>query len=412
MDQFKHLETGIPLGAVIYVGDGEEIRNNGGQIMLENEEEPRPVIARWDPYFKAEIASMDGKCRFEQVIEGVTMRRQRQEASSISQMIVMEHREDKHPSLVLHKRGKEPEYHSLPSGAHIVVNDGDEIQAGDILAKIPKETFKSRDVTGGLPRVEELFEARRPKLKDLAIITKIDGWVRLPKPEDIDEEVEKKLGKKRKRGTRLILITDKDGEVHSVHEVDAGKHVIVSDGDWVSTGDKLVDGSIDPHEYLEVMGERSTQQYLINEIQEVYRLQGVSINDKHIEVIIRQMMRKVTITDSGDTNFLQDDDVDRFEVMRENERVGKQGGKPAQFKPRLLGITKASLGTESFISAASFQETTRVLTQAAIGSKMDHLLGLKENVIMGHLIPAGTGWRYHEEYYQNILEKDRLAVGK
>ncbi len=412
VDQFKHLETGIPLGAVIYVGDGEEIRNNGGQIMLENEEEPRPVIARWDPYFKAEIASMDGKCRFEQVIEGVTMRRQRQEASSISQMIVMEHREDKHPSLVLHKRGKEPEYHSLPSGAHIVVNDGDEIQAGDILAKIPKETFKSRDVTGGLPRVEELFEARRPKLKDLAIITKIDGWVRLPKPEDIDEEVEKKLGKKRKRGTRLILITDKDGEVHSVHEVDAGKHVIVSDGDWVSTGDKLVDGSIDPHEYLEVMGERSTQQYLINEIQEVYRLQGVSINDKHIEVIIRQMMRKVTITDSGDTNFLQDDDVDRFEVMRENERVGKQGGKPAQFKPRLLGITKASLGTESFISAASFQETTRVLTQAAIGSKMDHLLGLKENVIMGHLIPAGTGWRYHEEYYQNILEKDRLAVGK
>ncbi len=406
VDQFKQLGTGIPLGAVILVPDGEKIRRSGEEFLIKGTKESASVIARWDPYFKAEIASMEGKCRFDQIIEGVTMRRQRPEGGAASQMIIMEHREDKHPSLIIHHRGKEPEYHSLPTGAHIVINDGDEIRPGDILAKIPKETFKSRDVTGGLPRVEEIFEARRPKPRDLAIITKIDGWVRLPKPEEITEEIESKLDKKRKRGTRLILITDKEGEILAAHEVEVGKHLIVSDGDWVSTGDKLVDGSIDPHEYLEVMGERATQQYLLNEVQEVYRLQGVSINDKHIEIIVRQMMRKVTITDAGDTTFLQDDDVDRFHVHQENEAVINQGGKPAQFKPRLLGITKASLGTESFISAASFQETTRVLTQAAIGGRYDHLLGLKENVIMGHLIPAGTGWKYHEQYYTDIMKRE------
>ncbi|MEW6235535.1 MAG: DNA-directed RNA polymerase subunit beta' [Candidatus Omnitrophota bacterium] len=407
VDHFRQLVTGISLGAVIAVADGDEVVRQGNMMFMDGEKkEEANVIARWDPYFKAEIASKDGKCKFDQIIEGVTMRRQQTEGSAASQMIIMEHREDKHPSIIIHRRNQEPEYHPLPAGAHIVVNDGDDISAGDILAKIPKETFRSRDVTGGLPRVEELFEARRPKQRDLAIITKIDGWVRLPKPEEVDEAMEKKLEKKRKRGTRLILITDKDGEILAAHEVDAGKHVIVSDGDWVSTGDKLVDGSIDPHEYLEVMGERVTQQYLLNEVQEVYRLQGVGINDKHIEIIVRQMMRKVTITDPGDTIFLQDDDMDRFMVRRENERVMKQGGKPAQFKPRLLGITKASLGTESFISAASFQETTRVLTQAAISGKTDHLLGLKENVIMGHLIPAGTGWRHHQDYYKDLLARE------
>jgi DNA-directed RNA polymerase subunit beta' len=251
-------------------------------------------------------------------------------------------------------------------------------------------------VTGGLPRVEEIFEARRPKQRELAIITKLDGWVRLPKQEEVTEEMEKKLERKRRRGTRLILITNKEGEILTGYEVEVGKHVIVSDGDWVSTGTKLVDGSIDPHEYLEVMGEKATQEYLLNEVQEVYRLQGVRINDKHIEVIIRQMMRKVTITDPGDTNYLPDDDVDRVSVLRDNAEVVAKGGKPAQFKPRLLGITKASLGTESFISAASFQETTRVLTQAAISGRSDYLMGLKENVIMGHLIPAGTGWEFNK----------------
>ena len=412
VDQFRQLDPGLPLGAVILVKDGEEIQMRGVTVIrTESKKADANVIAKWDPYFKAEIASKSGLCKFDQIIEGVTMRRQRAEGGGgVSQMIIMEHREDKHPSILITKKGSEPEYHPLPSGAHIVVNDGDEIKAGDILAKISRESFKSRDVTGGLPRVEELFEARRPKARDLAIITKVDGWVKLPKPEEIGEEIEKKLEKKRKRGTRIILITDKDGEILTAHEVDVGKHVIVNDTDWVSTGDKLVDGSIDPHEYLEVMGERSTQQYLLNEIQEVYRLQGVGINDKHIEIIIRQMMRKVTITDPGDTIFLQDDDMDRFSVQRENDRVIAQGGKPAQFKPKLLGITKASLGTESFISAASFQETTRVLTQAAINGKTDHLLGLKENVIMGHLIPAGTGWRYHQEYYDKLIAQEMEKV--
>ncbi|MBZ0257968.1 DNA-directed RNA polymerase subunit beta' [bacterium] len=414
VDQFHQLESGISLGATIYTPDGETIERRGMTFFhAKGKKEECNVISRWDPYFKAEIASTDGVVHFEQIIEGVTMRRQRPEGGASSQMIVMEHREDKHPSLIIKKRGKSPEYHSLPSGAHITVNDGDDIQPGDILAKIPKETFKSRDVTGGLPRVEELFEARRPKQRDLAIITKVDGWVKIPMPDELEElaeQIEDKIGKKRRRGTRIILITDKDGTVLSAHEIDAGKHVIVREGDWVSTGDKLVDGSIDPHEYLEVMGERATQMYLINEVQEVYRLQGVGINDKHIEVIVRQQFRKVTITDSGDTSFLLDEDIDRYQVNLENERVMQQGGKPAQFKPRLLGITKASLNTESFISAASFQETTRVLTQAAISSKIDHLLGLKENVIMGHLIPAGTGWSYHAEYYNEILNRDRLQA--
>ena len=270
VDKFKQLEIGMSLGATIILTDGEEIVRRGGEFFrTKGKKEPCFIIAKWDPYFKAEIAINEGKCKFDQIIEGVTMRRQRPEGGQAQQMIIMEHREDKHPTILIQKRGRDPEYHSLPSGAHIVVGESDEIKPGDILAKIPRETFKSRDVTGGLPRVEELFEARRPKQRDLAIITTVDGWVRLPMQDEITEEMEKKLEKKRKRGTRLILITDKDGEVLTAHEVDAGKHVIVSDGDWVSTGDKLVDGSIDPHEYLEVMGERVAQQYLLNEIQEV-----------------------------------------------------------------------------------------------------------------------------------------------
>jgi hypothetical protein len=409
-DEFKTLSAGIPLGATIFVEEDETIFRNGKDILTETKKKPANVIARWDPYFKAEIAATEGKMKFDQIIEGVTMRRTRSEGGKSSQMIIMEHREDKQPCMLIQKKGKEDEYHSLPSGAHITVNDGDDIKPGDILAKVPKETFKSRDVTGGLPRVEELFEARRPKQKDLAVVATVDGWIKIPKPEDITEEIEAMIGKKRKRGTRILLITDKNGEVLTANEIDAGKHVIASDGDWVSAGNKLVDGSIDPHEYLEIMGERATQEYLVNEIQEVYRLQGVGINDKHIETIVRQMMRKVTISDPGDSRFLQEDDVDRHQVRMENERVIEQGGKPAQFKPKLLGITKASLGTESFISAASFQETTRVLTSAAIAGKSDYLLGLKENVIMGHLIPAGTGWDHHFEYYKTLLDRENMGV--
>ncbi|MFH1743152.1 MAG: DNA-directed RNA polymerase subunit beta' [bacterium] len=395
VQQFGELSAGVAVGAIILLPDGQEIERRGKKMYLFDTDKEAHVLARWDPYNKTEVASISGICEFDQIIEGVTMLQRASEGGGPAQMVVMEHREDKHPAIVVRAEDGSSEYHPLPSGAHVVVQHGARICAGDELARIPKETFKSRDVTGGLPRVEEIFEARRPKQRDLAIITKLDGWVRLPKQEDITEEIEQKLDRKRRRGTRLILITDKEGDILTGYEVEVGKHVIVRDGDWVSTGTKLVDGSIDPHEYLEVMGEKATQEYLLNEVQEVYRLQGVRINDKHIEIIIRQMMRKVTITDPGDTTYLPDDDVDRMAVLLDNADVVAQGGKPAQFKPRLLGITKASLGTESFISAASFQETTRVLTQAAIGGKSDFLMGLKENVIMGHLIPAGTGWEYN-----------------
>jgi DNA-directed RNA polymerase subunit beta' len=276
----------------------------------------------------------------------------------------------------------------------VIARDEEKVLAGDILAKIPRQTFQSRDVTGGLPRVEEIFEARKPKPRELAIIAEVDGQVRISRPGEETPEITKLLeqaGVKRRRGRRYIFIVTRKGEKPKCYPVEVGKHMLVNDGDFVTHGTKLVDGSVDPHEYLEVMGEKRTQEYLLNEIQEVYRLQGVSINDRHIEVIIKQMLRKVTITDAGDTSLLVDDDVDRFIVADENAKAIQQGGRPARYKPRLLGITKASLSTESFISAASFQETARVLTQASISGKVDVLAGLKENVIMGHLIPAGTG---------------------
>ena len=410
-------EYALPIGFQLRVADGDEIYPGkvlvgtdlvvqemkalpaGAQILVLDQDvvSNGQVVARWDPYFTPIISQRSGKVRFEQILEGVTVREHFVEASEKAQLLVMDHKEDLHPAVVIDKPTDKVEgrlEYPQPRGAHLVVEDGQQISRGEIIAKIPKETFRSRDVTGGLPRVEEIFEARHPKPKDLAVIAKVNGWIQIPKIGQAEKELERaveKLGFKRKRGRRYILIHDKDAEPLDAYPVEVGKHIIVSDGDFVQAGDKLVDGSIDPHEFLEVMGEKRTQEYLLNEVQEVYRLQGVSINDKHIEIIIRQMMRKVTITDPGDTRFLLDDEVDRFDVMGENNQVVKAKGKPARFLPRLLGITKASLGTQSFISAASFQETTRVLTQAAISGKEDHLLGLKENVIVGHLIPAGTG---------------------
>ncbi|MCB9767645.1 MAG: hypothetical protein H6752_05560 [Candidatus Omnitrophica bacterium] len=379
----------LPVGATLKVADNEQIETKGGQ---------RAVLAQWDPYQIPIIATESGKVKYHDIELGVTVRQHRDSGSTDDakesvQLIVMEQKEDKQPSLEIVGKSEEANLVSLPSGAHIVVRDNQKIDRGDTLARIPRESFKSRDVTGGLPRVEEIFEARRPKAKNLAIIARVSGWVKIPRPGHPEDEqpIIEKLGKKRKRGTRLMAIVDSEGEVLESYEVDIGKHLIRNDGEWVNVGDKLVDGSLDPHEYLEVMGEKRCMEYLLNEIQEVYRLQGVGINDKHIEVIIRQMMNKVTITDPGDTDFLPQDVVDRFEVMATNKEVSAHGGRPARFQANLLGITKASLGTESFISAASFQETTRVLTQAAIAGKEDKLLGLKENVIVGHLIPAGTG---------------------
>jgi DNA-directed RNA polymerase beta' subunit len=378
----------IPVGAVLRAKDGDVLEAVGGR---------RPVLASWDPYQVPIIATQAGKVRYQDIELGVTVRKQREKASGDGEtgesLIVMEQKEDKHPSIEIVGADGTTTTEAMPSSAHIVVADGQEVARGETLAKIPRQSFKSRDVTGGLPRVEEIFEARRPKQRNLAIIARVSGWVKIPRPGHPEDEqpIIKKLGKKRKRGTRLMAIIDSEGNVLESYEIEIGKHLIRNDGEWVNVGDKLVDGSIDPHVYLEVMGEKKCMEYLLNEIQEVYRLQGVGINDKHIEVILRQMMSKVTITDPGDTELLPQDVVNRYEVMMFNREVQESGGRPARFQANLLGITKASLGTESFISAASFQETTRVLTAAAIAGKEDGLLGLKENVIMGHLIPAGTG---------------------
>jgi len=259
----------------------------------------------------------------------------------------------------------------------LTVGDGDEVHAGDVLAKIPRATTKTKDITGGLPRVVELFEARKPR--ETAVITEIDGIVKYG-------EISK--------GMRKIYIVGDDGEQRE-YALPRGVHINVQEGERVRAGDPLMDGPRNPHDIMAVLGEKELQKYLVNEIQEVYRLQGVNINDKHLEVISRQMMRWVKVEDIGDTEFLPEEVVDKFKFRGENNRVIEAGGRPASGKTVLLGITKASLSTDSFISAASFQETTRVLTEAAINGKVDHLRGLKENVIMGRLIPAGTGMEYY-----------------
>ena len=278
------------------------------------------------------------------------------------------------------KNAKAHKRYLLPRGAHLMMQDGEEVGPGDVLAKIPKESTRTKDITGGLPRVVELFEARKPR--ETAIISEIDGVVRFG-------EVSK--------GQRKIYVTADNGD-EKEYSVPRGIHVNVQEGERLRAGDPLMDGPLNPHDILAVLGEKELQAYLVNEIQEVYRLQGVAISDKHIEVIVRQMLRWVRIDEVGDTNFLLEQQVDRFRFREENERVLPNGGRPAIGRPLLLGITKASLSTDSFISAASFQETTRVLTEASINGAVDNLRGLKENVIVGRLIPAGTGL----EYYRNV----------
>ena len=262
----------------------------------------------------------------------------------------------------------------------MAVNEGDEVGAGVLLAKTPRKASKTKDITGGLPRVAELFEARRPK--DAAEIAKIDGIV------DFGSSV---------RGKRCLVVKDPQTQVEEEHLIPIGKHLIVYKGDFVKKGQQLTDGPMVPHEILDICGVQELQEHLVNEIQEVYRLQGVTINDKHVEIIIRQMLRKVRITEPGDSLFLWGEQIDKTTFQDENDRVEKMGGKPAEAAPVLLGITKASLETESFLSAASFQDTTRVLTEAATMGKVDNLRGFKENVIMGHIIPAGTGFSIHRD---------------
>ncbi len=366
-----HSRFHVPLGATLMVADGEKVARDG-------------VLFTWDPYTNPILTDVPGLVRFVDIVEDETVREELDELTGRRQRVITEDREKKlHPHIeVVQKKGeKERRVRDfvIPEGAQLTVEDGEEVAAGHVLAKVSREAYKTRDITGGLPRVAELFEARRPK--DPATISEIDGTVRFG---DI------------KRGKREVFVSAESGEPQ-LYEVPAGKHLRVHEGDRVRAGDRLTEGPVNPHDILRIKGPRAVQEYLLNEVQEVYRLQGVKINDKHIGVIVRQMLQKVRVVEPGDTDLLEGENVDKLTFKDTNERVVKKGGTPSTAEPLLLGITKASLTTQSFISAASFQETTRVLTDAAIRGARDDLLGLKENIIIGHLIPAGTGiYRYHE----------------
>ena len=342
------------------------------------------VVCEWDPYTFSILTEAGGSIQFKDLQPGVTIEEQVDEVTGLSQLVVMlPPGDEKHQPTVLVRdsAGKPRKKYLMPTRAHLMVADGDDVHPGDVLAKIPRETTKTKDITGGLPRVVELFETRKPR--DPAVISEIDGIV--------------KYGEITK-GQRKITVESEDGRTVKEYLIPRGVHINVQEGEHIRAGEPLIDGPLNPHDLLAVLGEKYTQAYLVTSIQEVYRLQGVNINDKHIETIARQMMRWVKVEDVGDTNFLLDEQVDKFRFREENDRVLTEGGRPATGRPMLLGITKASLSTDSFISAASFQETTRVLTEAAISGKVDYLRGLKENVIMGRLIPAGTGL----DFYRNV----------
>ncbi|MFQ5543484.1 MAG: DNA-directed RNA polymerase subunit beta' [Nitrospiria bacterium] len=371
----------VVYGAKIKVEDGGNV--DKGQKLVE-----------WDPYSLSILTEVGGRIALGDVVEGQTMREEVDEVTGLARKVIVDF-----PGSTLRPRisikdpsGKTAKLSSsgavarylLPAGAHIFVEKGHEVYPGDVLAKIPRETTKTKDITGGLPRVAELFEARKPK--EQAVISEIDGTV------EFGGFV---------KGMRKVVVTNEVGE-NREYFIPKGKHVNVHEGDWVHAGESLMDGSANPHDILDVLGPTELQQYLVDEVQQVYRLQGVTINDKHIEIIVRQMLRRVMIEDSGDTSFLLGAQVDKFLFAEENEKVMENGGRPAIGKPILLGITKAALATDSFVSAASFQETTRVLTEASVSGKMDELNGLKENVIVGRLIPAGTGpSTYREVYVRN-----------
>jgi len=342
------------------------------------------IVCEWDPYTFSILTEAGGSIQFKDLQPGVTIEEQVDEVTGLSQLVVtLPPGDEKHQPTVMVRdsAGRPKKKYLMPTRAHLMVVDGDEVHPGDVLAKIPRETTKTKDITGGLPRVVELFETRKPR--DPAVISEIDGIV--------------KYGEITK-GQRKIIVESEDGRTVKEYLIPRGVHINVQEGEHIRAGEPLIDGPLNPHDLLAVLGEKFTQAYLVTSIQEVYRLQGVNINDKHIETIARQMMRWVKVEDVGDTMFLLDEQVDKFRFREENDRILSEGGRPATGRPMLLGITKASLSTDSFISAASFQETTRVLTEAAISGKVDYLRGLKENVIMGRLIPAGTGL----DFYRNV----------
>jgi len=363
----------VVYGAKLKVEDGAQVAL--GQTLVE-----------WDPYTFAILTEIGGTIQFKDLQEGITLNEEVDEVTGLSRLVVAEAADEKRQPAIVIKGAKGTKRYLMPSRAHLMIQDGDEVFPGDVLAKIPRETTRTKDITGGLPRVVELFEARKPR--ETAIISEIDGVV--------------KFGEVAK-GQRKIYVTADNGE-EKEYSVQRGVHVNVQEGERLKAGEPLMDGPLNPHDILAVLGEKELQGYLVNEIQEVYRLQGVAISDKHIETIVRQMLRWVKIEEVGDTSFLLEQQIDKFRFREENERVIAKGGRPAIGRPLLLGITKASLSTDSFISAASFQETTRVLTEASINGSVDSLRGLKENVIVGRLIPAGTGM----EYYRNIQLSQEL----
>ncbi len=353
----------IIYGAVLKVADGGAV-------------EPGQLLAEWDPHSTPILTESGGVVKYGDIVDGVTMREQLDEVTGMSRKVIVESRGSDYRPRVSVKSVESNQTvarYILPVGANISVVEGQEIPAGSVVAKMPRETTKTKDITGGLPRVDELFEARKPK--DFAIISEIDGVVSFGKDA---------------RGKRKVIVTPEMGEP-KVYLIPKGKHLSIHEGDQIKAGEPLMDGATNPHEVLKVLGEKELMKYLVDEIQEVYRLQGVDINDKHIEVIVRQMLRRVEISESGGTDFLLKEPVERKMFDAANRKAIAEGKEPAVGSPMLLGITKASLSTESFISAASFQETTKVLTQTSIEGKVDMLRGLKENVIMGRLIPAGTG---------------------
>jgi DNA-directed RNA polymerase subunit beta' len=413
----------IPYGSTLLVKDGQKVTKG-------------EMLCTWDPFNAVIVSEIPGSIRFDNIIEGITFREEADEQTGHREKVVIETKDkNKIPSIYV-DGNKEVKSYNLPVGSHIVISEGDNVRAGQVIVKIPRVIGKLRDITGGLPRVTELFEARNPS--NPAIVSEIDGVVAFGNI---------------KRGNREIIIESREGQVKK-YLVPLTRHILVQDGDFVKAGTALSDGSITPADILSIKGPFAVQEYLVNEIQEVYRLQGVKINDKHIEVIVRQMMRKVNIEDPGDTRFLEGDTEDRFDFFEENDMifdkkvvtdagdstnlkagqivtlrqvreensllrradkklVEYRDAQPATSSPLLQGITKASLGTRSWISAASFQETTKVLSQAAINGKTDDMMGLKENVITGHLIPAGTGLREFENMIVGSKEEyDILASSK
>jgi DNA-directed RNA polymerase subunit beta' len=376
-------------GAILNYKEGDKVQKGS-------------VLAEWDPYSNPIISEVTATAHYQDIEEGVTMQEQVDAVTGFATKVITESKssESKPTVLLLDKNGKQlnlpgrdiPARYILPVGAQLLMLDGQEVVSGDIIAKIHRETSKTRDITGGLPRVAELFEARKPK--EASIISEIDGYVTFGK--DV-------------KGKQRVIVTPDVGEQRE-YLIPKGKHVGVREGEFVRAGEPLMDGPTNPHDILAVLGEKELSAYLTNEIQEVYRLQGVNINDKHIEVIVRQMLRKVEIVDAGDSRFLAGEQVEKFSLNLENQRVLTEGGVQATYKPLLLGITKVSLSTESWISAASFQETTKVLTDAAINSKTDHLRGLKENIIMGRLIPAGTGLSSYKRWKVIIKEDEEMEM--